>query len=343
MKIKQKSGFFATVYLKEFFTRPRVPLSNKGFKSYIFSKLIEMPITGILWLASKMPFIGKSIEKIIALRISNFWKFKPIPLSKTLSEEALKYKKEKIIEIEKKIDINTKILDIATFNEIIERFPFSVVAECGCRSTIMHCDAPKHTCLVMRWPMESDEKIWNFSKFQKVSKEELEKVLDLSDRWALVRMALTFPDQERTYVICNCCDCCCISFREFKTYAAPIIVGAKYVAKIDTEKCSGCFYCINYRCRFRAILKVNEDGTIIDPLKEDLQYKRLPALAWSEKRNGWGLRIRKDPPNWEKIKKEHSGKWFAKIDPNRCFGCGNCASPKYGCPEGAIKLYPRKN
>ncbi|MHA1282749.1 MAG: hypothetical protein ACTSQP_09625 [Promethearchaeota archaeon] len=42
MKNEQKSGFFATVYLKEFFTRLRVYLSDKGFKFYIFSKFLEL-------------------------------------------------------------------------------------------------------------------------------------------------------------------------------------------------------------------------------------------------------------------------------------------------------------
>jgi len=126
--------------------------------------------------------------------------------------------------------------------------------------------------------------------------------------------------------------------------ANPITSGTKFVAKVDPDKCKGCYHCVNYRCRFRAIMKVNEDGTSIDPKKEDEKRFKMRWPIWSEKRHGWGLRIRKDHPQWEKIRENHEekGKWFAMVDPNRCFGCGNCASPKYGCPEGAIKLYPRE-
>ena len=125
--------------------------------------------------------------------------------------------------------------------------------------------------------------------------------------------------------------------------ANPITSGTRFVAKIDPDKCKGCYHCINYRCRFRSILKVNEDGTIIDPKKEDEKRFKLRWPLWSEKRHGWGRRIRQEHPQWKKIREQHeeNGKWFSKVDPNRCFGCGNCASPKYGCPEGAIKLYPR--
>lgn len=337
-KSDNKSRFFFFAYAKAFFYGPKTYITHKQWNSTIYGRITEVPMIGMMWMLSK---ISPRFEQVVAQKISKKWNFKPIPNLGVLSESALQYKKEKSLEINKEMDVQTKVLDITTFNEIAKAFPFSLVTECGCRSVIMNCDAPKHTCLSMRWATDSSKKIQDLSKYQLTTREELEKVVDLADQWALVHMTLNYPDNNHTYVCCNCCDCCCVSFREFKAHAIPIIAGSKYVAKIDPEKCKGCFHCINYRCRFHAILKVNEDGTVIDPRKEDQERFKLKWPLWSERRNGWGKQIRKDPQSWEKVKSEHSGKWYSRVDSNRCFGCGNCASPKYGCPEGAIQLYPR--
>ncbi len=340
--VKSEGGFFLTLYLKEFLTVPKEHLDRKQLISFLFGRLIEMQIIGVMWVFSKIPFIGVKMERVLAQKLSRRWNFRPIPNPETLSNEARQFKQEKTLAIGKQLDVQTKILDITTFNEIIDNFPFGSVAECGCRSVIMNCDCPTHTCLTLRWPQKVSDKMPDGSKYQKATREELEKVIDLADKYALVHMVLTYPDKEHPYVICNCCDCCCVSFRQFKAHAIPMIVGSEYVARVDINKCNGCFYCVNYRCRFQAILKVNEDGTVFDPRKEDKKRIRYKWPRWSEKRHGWGLRIRMESPRWKKIKAEHAGKWLAKIDPNRCFGCGNCSSPNYGCPEGAIQLYHRK-
>ncbi|MHA1437333.1 MAG: hypothetical protein ACTSPD_07120 [Promethearchaeota archaeon] len=315
-----------------------VPLTKKQKKATYWSRFLEIPTILLLWLMSKL---NPYAEKVLAQKISKKWNFKSIPNLSGLSQQALEFKKLKTIEINKEIDAQTKIIDITTFNEIVETFPLTEIGTCGCRSIIRHCDSPKHTCMMMRWAVDISKRLPNQAQYQLSKLEELKKVINICDKYALVHMALSRPDKDTIYTICNCCDCCCISFREFLTYATPIIAGSKFVARIDSEKCKGCFYCINFRCRFRAILKVNEDGTIVDPKKEDKKRFKHKWPIWSERRNGWGRQIRKDPPSWNKVKIQHKGKWYAKVDPNRCFGCGNCASPEYGCPQGAIKLYPR--
>ncbi|MHA1294822.1 MAG: hypothetical protein ACTSQJ_19455 [Promethearchaeota archaeon] len=336
------SEIFIARYFIDFFKRPKGFVTRKEFWYTIWGRVVEVPLIATLWGLSKLPLIGPPAERTLAQIFSKHWRFKPIPQLDSLSKEALEYKAEKTLEINKKIDLKTKILDITTLNELIDKFPFSHVSNCGCRAIIRNCDAPMPVCLTVRWVKNISENIPDNSKYQKCSREELEKAIDLSDKYALVHMTLNYPDIDHPYHICGCCDCCCIGFREVITHGVPMMVSSKFVAKIDPKKCVGCFYCINFRCRFRAILKVNEDGTVVDPKKEDKERIKIKWPKWSENRKGWGRQIRKDPPSWEKIKESHSGKWFAKVDPNRCFGCGNCASPKYGCPQGAIKLYPRK-
>jgi len=339
-----KVGLFTALknYSKNIFRRPNTPLTSRQLRSTYWGKIFSIPMVGLLWLLSKLPLIGPRVEKQYAQKVSKKWFFKPIPDIKTLSESAIQYKHQKIIHINQKFDIESKILDFTTFNEIVEKFPFAQVRECGCRSMVRQCDSPKLTCLSLKWAQDVSQKIENHSDHRIPKESELAKIIDIADEYALVHMALHHPDMDHIYTICNCCDCCCIAFREFVAHAIPLFAGSKFVAKIDENKCDGCNYCINFRCRFRAILKVNEDGTIIDTRKEDKENFKFKWPLWSENRKGWEKRIRRDPPSWRTVKKQHSRRWFARIDSNRCFGCGNCASPKFGCPRGAIQLYSRE-
>ena len=338
---KRHSNLLSTVvgYFDNIFKRPKAPLTTKQFRATYWGKIFSIPNIAILWFFGK---IHPSIEIAIARKLSEKWFFKPIPMPDALSIKALKYKNQITIEINEETDVETKILDVTTFNELIEKFPFAEIRDCGCRSIIKHCDCPTHTCLRLKWAVDISKEIPDNTENQIATKEEIQRVLDLSDKYSLIHMTLHRPDKDHIYVLCNCCDCCCVGLRTFKERAVPLLVGSKYVAKVDKEKCIGCYRCVNYRCRFGAILIVNEDKTTIDPRKEDQKRFKFRHPRWSEDRRGWGTRIRPDPPNWEKIKKEHTGKWYARVNPYRCFGCGLCASEKYGCPEKAIKLYPRE-
>jgi ferredoxin len=337
-KPRTKFGHVVVGYILNLLRGPKIRVSPRQWRSTYWGRIFSIPMTGGLWILCK---IHPRIEQIIASKLAKNWYFKPIPMYDVLSEKAIEYKQEKSIEINKKMDIQTRILDVSTFNELLKNFPIIKIVDCGCRAIVKHCDNPLASCLRLNWSVDTSKDIPDLTKYKTVTRKEIEKVMELSDKFSLIKMALSNPDLDHIYTLCNCDDCCCVGFRLFREHATPNMVGSKFVARINTEKCQGCYHCINFRCRFRAIVKINEDGTIIDPRKEDIERHRLRNKEWSENRKGWGRQIRKDPPSWNKIKSEHSGKWFAKVDPNRCFGCGNCASPKYGCPEGAIKLYPR--
>jgi len=335
------SKAFIARYIVDYFKRPRQHVTDKEYQFYLMGRTLEPLTILVLWGLSKLPIIGPRCERTLAQIVTKWWSFKPIPQESALSPIAITYKNQKIIEVKEKIDIETKILDLTTLHEIIDKFPFTHVSNCGCRSIIQHCTAPLRVCLTMRWVKNISNGIPDNSDHQICTREELDEIIELSDEYALVPMALNYPNRDHPYHICACCDCCCIGFREFKAYAVPLLVESKFVAKIDLTLCKGCFHCVNYRCRFAAILMVNELGCIIDPKKEENKRFKIRYPRWSEDRRTWGKRIRQDPPDWEKIKESYTGRWYAKVNPYRCFGCGLCSSEKYGCPEGAIQLFPR--
>ena len=56
------------------------------------------------------------------------------------------------------------------------------------------------------------------------------------------------------------------------------------------------------------------------------------------------LKCKNERCNFDAIKKVRlNGEIKAEVVTERCYGCGLCASKKYGCPEGAITLFRRKS
>lgn len=321
------------------FHRPRVPITRKQLQSTIFSRLIEIPVIAFAWFLGK---IHRKLEEYFMRGIMKRWKFHPItPLYAV--DSTLIAQNEKLITVDRTLRVQNRVIDRMTLDQLIDTFPFIAIGPCFCRRFIKHCGSPLDTCLTIGWAQDVSGDLESYSNYSRLSREDLEEWLDRTDRYALVKMMLSYPNKDNIYHICSCCDCCCIGFRQFRLFATPIITETQLVARVEPEKCIGCFKCINERCRFRAILKAHPDGTVVDPLEEDKSMISLKAYSYSESRRQWGLRIRQDPPTWEEMKQKHPRPWKARVVPNRCFGCGLCASPKYGCPQGAIKLVFRQS
>ncbi|HMF34106.1 MAG TPA: hypothetical protein VKK79_21965, partial [Candidatus Lokiarchaeia archaeon] len=219
--------FFLFAYLKAFFFRPKIHVNHQQWVAFLFNRLVEIPIILVLWMFSK---VSPRIEGEFARILSKKWRFQLLPKEASLSTQALNYKHEKTLAVNVTVNTQTTVLDFATISEISRNFPFCSVAECGCRSVVGHCDAPRHTCLVLRWAADSTHTIQNRAQYQLPTRAELEKILDQADKWALVNMALSYPDDAHTYAVCSCCDCCCVAFREFRANAVPFMVGSRFVA-----------------------------------------------------------------------------------------------------------------
>ncbi|MBN1191198.1 MAG: 4Fe-4S binding protein [Dehalococcoidales bacterium] len=126
------------------------------------------------------------------------------------------------------------------------------IVECPCRKEFHKCDRPLMTCYYFsKHTLERD--INEHSAMKKISLEEAIHYSDEIEKGGLMHLMPNYagyPD----YVMCNCCDDCCVvlgpairSGRLRQLYAP-----SRYVATVDTDKCSGCQQCIK-RCFFNAI------------------------------------------------------------------------------------------
>jgi ferredoxin len=126
------------------------------------------------------------------------------------------------------------------------------IVECPCRKEFHNCDRPLMSCYYFsKHILERD--INEHSTMKKLTVEEAIAYSDELEKAGLMHLMPNYagmPD----YVLCNCCECCCvvlkpaISSGRLRQLYAP----SRYLATVDTDKCAGCQECVE-RCFFNAI------------------------------------------------------------------------------------------
>jgi MinD superfamily P-loop ATPase len=98
---------------------------------------------------------------------------------------------------------------------------------------------------------------------RKISKDELNKLLDMAEEKALV---ISVANQKDINNICLCCDCCCGHLRMLKLGGNPADqVQSSFIAQINPDLCATCGTCMD-RCQMEAI-KEGEDNYEIETIR----------------------------------------------------------------------------
>jgi Pyruvate/2-oxoacid:ferredoxin oxidoreductase delta subunit len=73
-----------------------------------------------------------------------------------------------------------------------------------------------------------------------------------SHQAGLVHVAYTNKGEDRPFVICSCCSCCCHSVTALVRFSIPgTVTSSKYVAVQNASGCTACWACVK-RCHFQA-------------------------------------------------------------------------------------------
>lgn len=164
-----------------------------------------------------------------------------------------------IITIDKDIpltDLGYQVIPYPRARDImLNAFPDIVVTQCGCkeiRTEACRLTAPPYqTCLAVGKPITDVLLEHRPKQSRRLTRNEaLEKLKDFHKQ-GLVHVGW-FKDaiNDRFYVICNCCSCCCLGFETMKLGISQL-VSSGYISRIDKKKCKGCGTCIDV-CPFRA-------------------------------------------------------------------------------------------
>jgi len=169
-----------------------------------------------------------------------------------------------VIPLNVNLDIETKFLPSQEILSLLSRSKVTGIANCYCRETqrkhsdTPNCDHPIKTCIHIGFGKSLREIPYKSENLEKVSKREIEKLLEESDKRGLVHQIIYFPNPLFYYVVCNCCPCCCVIMNKFLNSGSPQMIKSEFIAVTDFNRCINCGIC-EQRCYFGARNLVNKN------------------------------------------------------------------------------------
>ncbi len=150
------------------------------------------------------------------------------------------------------------ILDMSSVEEILRRAEVITVQDCGCRIKWHKCSAPLDVCL----SLDNDAREAMKRGAKRISLAQALVVLKRSHEAGLVHLAFTNKGEDKPFVICSCCSCCCHSLSALVRFGMPgAVVSSEYIAQQDYDTCDNCGICVQ-RCQFKA-RQLNSDNELV--------------------------------------------------------------------------------
>jgi NAD-dependent dihydropyrimidine dehydrogenase PreA subunit/predicted transcriptional regulator len=144
--------------------------------------------------------------------------------------------------------------------EIVKKQSKIAIAPCICRlekeALGEKCDKPKEVCMI--FSTGAYYYIEN-GYGREITTDEALEILDQAHEAGLV---CSPSNDQKGFVICNCCGCCCEILGSLKKIPIPSsIVASNYFAEVDEDSCTGCETCLD-RCQMNAITMEEDVATI---------------------------------------------------------------------------------
>jgi NAD-dependent dihydropyrimidine dehydrogenase PreA subunit len=170
----------------------------------------------------------------------------------------------RVVPVAESIDHSIDVAAYDDIRDIIKRQSKIAVAECICKKEKEllgeGCDNPREVCLV--FSTGAYAYIEN-GIGREISQEDALKILDEAEAAGLV---CSPSNDQKNFVVCLCCGCCCAILVNLKKLPQPsALIASNYYAQVDSDVCTGCETCIE-RCQMDAISM--DDGIA----KIDLDY-----------------------------------------------------------------------
>jgi len=153
------------------------------------------------------------------------------------------------IPVNLRLEGKTRILDLSEVEPILREAKTIAITDCGCRKRLHKCDAPLDVCIGLD---KEAEIMITRENARKATLAEARSALRRSHKAGLVHVAYTNKGEERPFVICSCCSCCCHSLSALIRFGIPGAVSfSRYIAAQNPSSCTACGACVN-RCQFHA-------------------------------------------------------------------------------------------
>jgi len=161
--------------------------------------------------------------------------------------------KEKLIEIDESINVESKILPYELVSQLIENYDTFTVIPCQCRLIGEYTGDPCKVAPAEMGCFLAGEGA--FSSIErgapKMNKQEAIEYLRKTEKAGLIHSCIADDSIESTLFICNCCSCHCGALAAKQNqYIATM--ASNYLPKINYELCTKCETCMK-KCPMEAI------------------------------------------------------------------------------------------
>jgi Na+-translocating ferredoxin:NAD+ oxidoreductase subunit B len=168
----------------------------------------------------------------------------------------------RVIPVNKSVNVENNILPYEQVLEMINEYSEFTVHDCICRKEKLllgeGCNKPLESCLSFG---KTEERNKRLNRGRAIGRSEVFDILNRAEKAGLV---LQTGNAKKAVYICTCCGCCCGVLRSIKKDTRPASrVSSPFIAKFDSDKCSGCGTCID-RCQMDA-LTVIDGNTHFNP------------------------------------------------------------------------------
>lgn len=159
--------------------------------------------------------------------------------------------------VDVEIEVDHRVFDLSEVEKILRDSKNIFLQKCGCRTLHGNCDSPLETCLAVNvdtYPGGGPDR----GEARKITVEEALDVLRRSHEAGLVHMAYVMKGDEKPFLICSCCTCCCHTLGGLLRHGIHTqVLTSKLIAEDDDQKCISCGKCVE-RCVISA--RIIEDG-----------------------------------------------------------------------------------
>ena len=154
------------------------------------------------------------------------------------------------------IEADHRVFDLSEVEAILWDSEYIFLNDCGCRSMHKNCDNPLDTCLAVNVDPDYPE-TGEGKNSRRVTVEEALDALRRSHNAGLVHMAYIMKGDEKPFLICSCCTCCCHTLGGLLRHGAHTQILTSKLIAVDDQKCINCGRCVD-RCVFKA--RIMDDG-----------------------------------------------------------------------------------
>ncbi|MBT7696744.1 MAG: 4Fe-4S dicluster domain-containing protein [Desulfobacterales bacterium] len=177
----------------------------------------------------------------------------------------------RVLPVDETVNQENKIMDIDSAHAIFDNADLISAVPCGCRvgSKVANrkandretdCPAPKDLNICFQTNSHAARVLKRDIGGEKITAEEAKRRLDLTEEAGLIHMVANVVDKSNSYILCNCCSCCCSGVYWINSGYGGLYAPSRFGIKLDTQACSGCGDC-EERCQFSLISFNDEDTT----------------------------------------------------------------------------------